>query len=233
MNPFDPCRAFRDEWFEPEARPAEDALSAHGAQCAECRAWIERVVEHERRLATLTSVAAPAALDNLVWGEIAFPELRLARALSALKPRAAPEELAARVDEDLRTGGVAAASVGGLGTARAPQVLERLVEEELADPRLHRTRRFVGSLERVTAPERLELRLARSIVPRVRRWRGLMGTLAVLLVGCALAYTLIGKREIVQPYPRLERVNAGTAAEFAPFACGIAQALGGFSEGSR
>lgn len=84
------------------------------------------------------------------------------RALAALAPVTAPDELEERVRFDLGAE-PAPASAGALRSLErlaAPAVLERLVLEELADPALARARRFAGDLSRRPAPLRLESELA-------------------------------------------------------------------------
>jgi hypothetical protein len=234
MTMFDPCRTFRDRWFEREALDQEDWLAAHLERCPECRAWSQRVEDRERRLAALPAQPAPDELTNAVWGEVAFPELRIARAISSLERLAAPIELDARVAEELHPGRVAAASLGGLSPAAAPDVLERLVEEELADPEGHRAARFVGSLEPVEAPLRLEGRLGEPSGAPPRRRRGLVGaTLSLVAVALLVVWALRGTGENAPPQRKLPLVVAESPQELDPLARGLALALGGFVEESR
>jgi hypothetical protein len=229
MTMFDPCRTFRDEWFERDARDQASPLGAHLEGCPECRAWSQRIEERERRLAALPSQSAPEELTNAVWGELAFPELRIARAVSSLEQLAAPAELDARLAEELRPGRLVGASIEGLPSPAAPAVLDRLVAEELADPERHRAARFVGSLGTVEAPTRLEARLDEPpAAPRRRRPLLAGAALSVLGFAAVLVWSLRETGENDPSQRRLPLVAAASPQDLDPLARGLARALGGY-----
>ena len=159
--------------------PAAD-LAAHLAGCAECaQLWrraralgaalggLERrpapaelapAVEHalsdagreDRALAALgelSRAAAPSVLDGGVVCALnaGHRQDRAAAALVGLTRREAPQELEERLVEPL--------------PRSAPDVLDRLVAEELADPAKSMSRRFAGRLARLRAPATLERRV--------------------------------------------------------------------------
>lgn len=230
MTMFDPCRDLRDGWFEHEARRIAGSLPEHLAQCAACRDWSRRIGIQAELLASLPKIEAPDALRDAVYGELAFSELRIARAVSSLEQCPAPPALEARVAELLAEGGLAASSIEGLDRARAPTVLERLVDEELAHPQAHRAERFVGGLEPALAPSRLEGRLARwggtRSSPRLRRLGAAAATLAA---GLFLFLVLRDGRGPGGHERRLPLVPASGPEELDPLARGLALALGGFA----
>ena len=180
-----PCVEHRERWsHERGIAPSE---RGHAAECSACAAWQRRLHRGLEALAGLPRLASPPELEPRVAAELRG-EARLARALARVRElgrRPPPRELELAVEQradELAHG------------RRAPGVLDRLVEEELADPAKARSRRFVGSLERFAAPAALAERLSASsstAFPTPRRrsvaWGALAAaTLALLTWAVAL-----------------------------------------------
>lgn len=180
-----PCDAHRDEL----ARAVSDrtpewsgALAEHLAGCPACSARRGRDARLAEGLRGLARRPAPAALDARIEAElVGRPTERAVSSLGLLRRPAAPAALAGLVVSAMHAGQRqerAAAWVVGLARRPAPDalegliqglpqrrpapaVLDRLVAEELADPAKSMASRFLGRLERRTAPHGLERRLVR------------------------------------------------------------------------
>ncbi len=193
-------------------------LDAHLARCSACRRELARA---ERRVAIvreLPRASAPSALDGAVVAALqaGARQERVIRALAALMPFPAPEDLERRI-----------------ALPRAPAVLDRLVEEDMADPAKALVSRFVRRLERLRAPDELAERL-RSI-PARSPGRLLTPVLVaaglVLVVGSlVLTQVLRGGREPSAPTNGIvfvvERVDS--VRDLDPVAGGI---VAGFTSG--
>ena len=152
---------------------ADASAREHLAQCAECRAWVERARRLARALASLPRRSAPRELEERA-------------------------RLAARGDRRLGARGdvMAERAFASLGRVSAPHVLDRLVLEEIERPEQARARRFAGDLTRVPTPARLADRVEAHVergesgdeparqAPSTRRrflWLGAAAAAAVLV----------------------------------------------------
>jgi hypothetical protein len=212
----EPCAAFRPELLEHGAGgPASGELSGHLAACADCRADLARTVRQVAALRALEHVRAPFELDGLSVAatQAGARQERAALALRALGRTSAPADL------ELRLTGRA-----------APAVLDRLVEEELADIERARVRRWLGRLPRLGAPAELRQRVA-SGQRRARPLVPLGAALVTLaLVGGALALVEILRPPAVGPErgPRLVVERVRSPADLDPMARSL---LGGLTGG--
>src|SRR6185503_10098174 len=144
------CKAFRVEWLGGEPG------STHADECPECARWAS---SSRRVIAALTSLerrSAPAELEQRVALELAGDRSRrLQRVLNSFVRRGAPAALDGRVAELIGGDGVRGVEERGLRKAEvlrsldvrpAPDVLERLLSEELEAPERQRVERFSGTL---------------------------------------------------------------------------------------
>jgi hypothetical protein len=151
------CRVFRDRVLSHagDAPAFEPDLAQHVSTCTSCASFAQRVSSQARALRGLVHRAAPAELAGRVVAACNAGH-RQARAISALNKLSrweVPVELDTKVlhDESRLTMGE---------RAKAPRVLERLVDEDLHDPPKAIARRFAGRLERLRAPGILRSRVA-------------------------------------------------------------------------
>jgi len=187
------CTAVRDALLEHRGRTGPDdlGLRAHLDECPECSAFAHRTIALVGLVGTLARRAAPSELAGLVVAatQAGHRQERVVNALSALARLPAPSALEAIALDDARLD-------GGPTGAKAPAVLDRLVDEDLRDQAAAISRRFAGRLDRRKAPRVLRARLARSgwTFPTPRGVRQLvpLAAGAVLLV---LASVLILRRE--------------------------------------
>ncbi len=230
---IDSCQDFRDRFLEREDSAARKSLDIldHPARCAECDRWMRRVGLQVDHLSSLPRVSAPEALDAAVNLELELVEGRIARAVGGLPRLPAPAELEARMRGVLAETGETWSGlqpVEGLEKVQAPEVLERLVGEELAAPAAHRTERFVGNLELVRAPRGLERRIAERFeraLPALR-W---VGALTALAAASIVVVLVLHDRDETGRRPPL--IRAASLNELDPLARGLAFALGGVEEG--
>lgn len=170
------CTAARDAILEHRglARPDDFELRAHLDACVECASFAHRAGALAAALSTLPRRAAPHELAGLVVAatQAGHREDRVVRTLSALSRLPAPSALDAIALREARIG------------PRAPDVLERLVDEDLRDPAAALSRRFTGRLDRRRAPGALGERLSRSAWTRLQS-RGRRRVLS-LAAGAAL-----------------------------------------------
>ena len=153
------CKAFRVEWLGGETG------STHANECPACARWASSSKRVVAALASLERVGVPAELEQRVTLELAGDRSRrLQRVLNSFVRRGAPAALDGRVAELLGGDGVRGEEQRGqrkaevlrsLDVRPAPDVLERLLNEELAAPERQRVDRFSGTLERMRAPAAL------------------------------------------------------------------------------
>jgi hypothetical protein len=194
----------------------------------------ERLARLETALAGLGRRRAPTALKARVADALAAPdselEHRAAASFALLEPLAAPAELRERVALELSTEAPIARLLGGLERARAPHVLRRLVDEDVALEHAP-VERFLRGLPRLAAPAREEF-----VLPSVRegavrsRYLRLAAAAVVLLAVGAVTFQLVEddpaqRRD--RPAFRLERTYAGNLDELSPMARGLALGLAG------
>lgn len=159
------CHEFRILALErvAAARPegAAPVASAAGHACAECERWVARLALREGLVRSLPRHLPPEELDSALAGALEAGA-RQDRAVAALRSlgRVDPDgELDRAVEAQAR----AAAQQERLDDLalrqRAPNVLDRLVAEELADPAKAHVVRQIENLERQRAPAELDLRV--------------------------------------------------------------------------
>lgn len=191
------CREFLDAWLELRQESSQSELAAgsaaelrdHAGFCESCAQLEQRMKITVGLLATLETQSAPEALDRAVDVEIgedleARSEMRVSRIFRQLTPLACPKALDGRV---------AGFFPSGLG--RAPEALDRLVDEALRSdpPFLAGTSKgqdeddpFARDFEAVEpeVPTRVDLRLhGGKRATKSRRRPALLGILLGLAVG--------------------------------------------------
>lgn len=186
------CTAVRDALLEHRGRPEPDDrdLAAHLDGCSECTAFAGRTVSLVALVSTLPRRAAPSELAGLVVAatQAGHRQERAVAAFSALSRLPAPAALEVIALDDARLDD---APIG----AKAPAVLDRLVDEDLRDPAAAISRRFAGRLDRRRAPGVLRARLAGSSwTLRAPRGFRLALPLAASLALLVLASVLILRR---------------------------------------
>jgi hypothetical protein len=229
----DACREFRNEWPQDGAE-----ASAHVATCASCARWVLALTRVRSAFTDLGRLAAPVELDERVALELGGDRShRQRRMLESLVRRGAPRQLDERIAEILaRASGVEAEERGArkaealrtLDVQRAPAVLERLLNEELAAPEKARAERF-SDLERLPAPDVLAERIGGLVRRRawLRLWIAPLSAVsaAALVVWIALRP---GTPE-VRAY-RFQVAHAATLDDLDPMARALAESLGGGAE---
>jgi hypothetical protein len=230
-----PCRDFLESMLEaaPQRPPADGALEQHLASCASCRAAFARMCALHAAFGGLPALRAPAALDGLVVAATQAghrQERALAHLRTSLRNGTRDGRQAAPAGLDLRMG-TGGAALGGVRRVAAPSVLERLVDEDLRDPRLALTRRYVARLGRMGTPPSLGERVARMFGQRREPGRrGLLLASTALLV---LAGTIWGwwRMERTTLRPRFQVVYVDDLEQLDPLARDLLYgATGGWSE---
>lgn len=225
----DACKLFRNEWLGSEGPEGE-----HARLCRECALWLQAVARQRSELSGLARFSAPTVLDRRVDEELAGARTnRLERVLFSLARRGAPGLLDERVAElfNRRSGGdeergeQRAWAVRALEVQSAPDVLERLVGEELAAPERHLAERFPGSLERVAVPLALEERLG-SAARRSTLVRLALGPLVTLAAAGLVVWFAIG-RGLEPRSRRFQVIHAVALEDLDPLARSLAESLGG------
>lgn len=165
-SPCDPVRARLLELAAAtDLGAAEDDpwVARHLGECGACGVLAVRLRRASERLRALPRHQAPGALEGRVVAslEAGARQDRAVEALRGLQRQDPPAALEARLahagdrDAELRP-----ALAACLRARRpAPAVLERLVAEEIADPRGSTARRWIGYLRRWAAPEDLDRRV--------------------------------------------------------------------------
>lgn len=183
-----------------------------------------------RGLAGLTRRTAPSALDGRVVAafEAGHREERAIEAVQSLVRVDVPEHLAEHLDRAVTR------ELSKREALLAPDVLRRLVEEELSDPSKARTRRFVGSLKRLPAPEALDAKVVASLTApeRTRSFRSRLlfgGSAALLAIAATFVWFVTGRGEVEAARKRIEWVRAESTDELSPLAASL---LAGFSGGA-
>jgi hypothetical protein len=167
---------------------ARDAgLAAHLETCAECAAFAQRVARFSALLGSLPRRNSPPELDGAVVAALEAGH-RQERAIAAVRGLARlpmPAEIPAEPSVDLPTDPWGRVLEGQRPGARAPAVLDRLVDEDLRGASAALARRFTSRLERHRAPSVLRERLQRSALslfrPRASR-RNLLAAAALVLL---------------------------------------------------
>ena len=187
------CSELREAYLVGEdSTKADSALVPHAGECAECAQWL---VRHRRLvgiLGALDRYPAPIELDSAVMDELIVGTARLVEGILELPRLQAPDELGYQLEESLLGSPALMRALNTLKPLPAPNVLDRLVDEDLQDPAAV-TRRFAGQLTRLSGPRGLAGRLEASlpsatsqrIVRRVVRF-GAGGLAAAMLVSVFL-----------------------------------------------
>ncbi|MBK7878842.1 MAG: hypothetical protein IPJ77_24550 [Planctomycetes bacterium] len=226
------CREIRLRWLEHAAPAAafDDDVSGHLVACAECSAFVRRGLQLQRAFEGLERLPVPEELPGRVVAacHAGYLQDRATAWLHTMGRVEPPRELDQKV-------------LGLPPGLRAPQVLERLVDEELREPSKALARRFAGRLERLEAPAELDARvvaeLARSrpeLAPDAKeRGQALKWAVASFLVIVSLAIGVWYGASDAQAAPsiafRIERVQ--DASELDGMARALAGGLtGGWSE---
>lgn len=242
------CQQFRSKWLEERAMADADGVQAldvadgHQSACKACSGWVSSTTKQISLLMELPLLAAPEELEARVEEAIENPppEERVESILAALPKKAAPDELGQRLADSMRRdlerreqrlvqsgqgdGERTVQSVKTLDIEPVPNVLERLIDEELSSPAAHRAERMVGNLDRRVAPEALGKRVLRELqrhsVPKL-----VVAPLATLLAACLLLWVALrdGAEEPVGY--SFEVVRAKDSASLNPIARQVAEAI--------
>ena len=222
------CKAFQIEWLN-----GERAEAAHSETCAACARWVASTRRVITELERLDRMAVPQELDTRVAAELSGDRSRrLERMLGSMARHAVPSGLDERVAATLAGGrgdrerGERKAKVlRALDIQPAPEVLERLLDEELTAPERHVAERFPGNLERLRAPTALDHR----VETRVRRRsmnRLVLGPTAALLAAALVLWFSLRSVEPESRY-RFRVVQASSLDGIDPRALSLAEAIGG------
>jgi kynureninase len=224
------CKAFRVEWLGGETG------STHANECPACAGWASSSKRVVAALASLERVGVPAELEQRVTLELAGDRSRrLQRVLNSFVRRGAPAALDGRVAELLGADGVRGDEERGqrkaeilrsLDVRPAPDVLERLLNEELAAPERQRVDRFSGALERMRAPTALAERLG-YVVRRRAFGRLVLGPLATLAAAGLVVWIAVRRGEPDPRHYRFEVIQAASLEGIDPLARMLAESLNG------
>ena len=224
------CKAFRVEWLGGETG------STHANECPACARWASSSKRVVAALASLERVGVPAELEQRVTLELAGDRSRrLQRVLNSFVRRGAPAALDGRVAELLGGDGVRGEEQRGqrkaevlrsLDVRPAPDVLERLLNEELAAPERQRVDRFSGTLERMRAPAALAERLG-YVVRRRAFGRLVLGPLATLAAAGLVVWIAVRRGEPDPRRYRFEVIQAASLEGIDPLARMLAESLNG------
>lgn len=261
MNPI--CQAFRDALDDPRSTPtsgigAAVAGAPHAADCADCAAYVARAARGVDALGALERFEVPPELDGRVVAALqaGARQDRAVRMLESLSPQRADEQIDEAVVAKLEFEARHPDAELRAARRRAPEVLSRLVEEELADPPAARTRRYVGSMPRLEAPVELEAALALELAgvphgagsgppgptgsdragPALTPARGLMLMAAALALVVLLGPLRNGDRKNEQAVAsqleprrtlRLQEASLADLERFSPVARDLVSGLGG------
>lgn len=208
------------------ARASEsDVLSretrAHLDSCADCAAFAARSGLQRRALTSLPRRAAPQELDGRVVAacHAGYRQARAVAQIADLARWSVPGELDRKVLERER-----------LDRPATPEVLDRLVSEDLRDPSKAIARRFAGRLARLAAPPELRRRVERALganghgQPR-RVSRALQLAAAIMVVG--LGGGLLWMRGKSEPRYSFEVVRVSASASTDPVLRGMLSGLSG------
>jgi hypothetical protein len=213
------CQAFRDALVESSTL---EAGSLH--ECSECAAYARRFSQRESVLRSLERHTAPTELEGRTIAalEAGYREDRAVAALRDLARVDVPSSLDRAVE---RVAGEVAQRA--TSPVAAPDVLRRLVEEELSDPSKARARRFVGSLPREAAPAELDARVAAELArpERPRRFRSKL--LAVSFAVVVLAISIQIAISMRASRSRIQWIAANDTSEISPMAATLFSGVSG------
>lgn len=190
-----PCPYEPDRFWQ-QAAQADPLLEAHIQECSDCRARAERARKGLAALQALQPQRAPARLDGAVVAALhaGARQERVLVHLSAMERQAAPPELDAQIERGL---------LWPKGPD-APAELDSLVDADLAAPSETMSRRFLGKLDRLQAPDDLEERLVvRPTRASRQRAFALVGALLLLIGMGSLAIQRWSADAAVVPQTRV------------------------------
>ncbi len=220
--------------LRPGAALQDEELARHLERCANCSALRSRLEAQSRILADCEKLVAPRELEGRVVAALqpGYRQDRVARAVTTLAPASAPEALTTLLEQDSSARPALRHALGS-GTP-APNVLERLVAEEISDPAQTRARRSMEYLRREKAPSALDARIARLLSPfgrlrRVARPVGLAAAaaLVVLLVVPVLRPDLPSGMQPETPSYSFRVVRGGSLRDLDPQARQLLDGLTG------
>jgi hypothetical protein len=232
----DLCQKYRDRWLEHALDVPASEPDEHAEKCVACAEWRRAVSAQVAALRSMERFELPGSMDEVVHEDLSRSVVATERLLAALPRLEAPAELEERVASLLEVTHERAAAVesreddhfakavGTLDYSMVPPVLDRLVSEELADPDVHVAERFVGNLESLQAPARLDVLVRR----RIRRHRvPLFAGLATLAAASLVAWLVLNPLDRDAEQRRsLRWVRAASLDELDPLARGFVEALG-------
>ena len=231
----DTCRRIREDWLErandAAALASFEREERHVVECADCARWAAAMRAQVETLSSLSRKRIPERVATSVDGDLAQPPILLERALRSLPRPSAPSELALLVSRSLATPRPAVDPVRSLqilDVAMVPDVLERLIDEELGEPRAHRVDRFVGNLDPRRAPDELVERTDASLRQSSFRRLVLFSLASVAAAILVLWFAVLGRNgSDASPARSFRVVRAETLDQLDPFARQLASALGG------
>jgi hypothetical protein len=222
------CDAFREDFLAGQA-------TAQELDCAPCRSWLQRAGLVQGLLGSLERQVAPEALGEALAEAIEVGACGQESLLKGgLQRLSAPGELELRLAAELKgdpSQPAWAPALAGLEPRRAPEVLGRLVDEELREPAAAVVRRFAGGLFRLTGPRSLADHIDRDLREAPRRTRSLGLSLgsaaaAVLLVWVVLPQ-LGGTTKGQEPRLSFRVVEVDDLDGLDPFARSLVEGLAG------
>lgn len=165
-----------------------DDVRAHLDSCATCAKFAVRAALHRRAFGDLVRLGIPSELDGRVVAacHAGYRQERAVARIANLARWNVPTELDRKVLEPQDGRSLVERST-------APDVLDRLVSEDLRDPAKAIARRFAGRLERLRAPAELRRRVERVFgarvtarMPRLPRFLQLAAAVLLVAVGGGL-----------------------------------------------
>jgi hypothetical protein len=240
IHPKD-CERYREDFLvaldrAPDAEGVSGEGVVHAEPCESCTAWREETLLVTGILGSLDRLVAPPQLEACIAEDISTGAGALQAVLRGLEPQTAPAELDLLLAQELTELAKEdplprwISLLEELPRQKAPLVLERLVDEELADSEKAITKRFVGGLFRHISPDRLEARLHSAL-----RSEGLPATprLRLLKWGSAAAAALVAWVSVpafqaeATPKFHFEVVEVANLQEMNPFVRALASDLAG------
>jgi hypothetical protein len=145
------CPSDPDRFWQPSAED-DPTFTAHLAECTSCRAQRQRAERGVRLLRALPPQRAPQALDGAVVASLhaGTRQERAIRQVEALTRLKVPAELSSQVE----------ATLVWTADQPAPAELGARLRAELAAPSEAMSRRLLGRLDRLRAPQDLDRRMS-------------------------------------------------------------------------
>lgn len=205
------CKQHWESWEHASGDRAElpDGLRKHISDCPSCAAQFGRLERVTSALASLPKLSAPSDLEGRVAASFGagVRQDRVVRELESLAPAPAPSVLGAMLESMQMSS----------STEGAPEELRARVDEELEVPGAGRARSWMGHLPRAAAPEELHLRVDRELRllhgPRLHPrtpLRKLHPRKVLAGVAAAALMLLLGRTWIQDSEPTTDRPDSGT-----------------------